>query len=383
MCANAFTQRSHLFNSYLETASGALFVWWQNNRVVLCESFWTLRQKLHLKHWPHHIWIIFHAEFTEISRKTLTVQTAAKKANKVKQTIFLNEKEKKDIYCIECFQEIAIKMKDIAGVDYVAGELEIFEDDGLCESTNSLKVVIDTVDDELNDEFVGQRASSNSNLEEIDDKEMTISHARSENMIPILTKKKNRLISTDSGFGSYGMPCEMYTSGSVDSMAYTSSGPKYTSIHTRPIIARTTQQTTKPIDATISTEQDDKVSPLISDAAVAEAKPRRERDSKHKNNRNTTLNSIDDHFELDPRLINRDDGFHEVQCYINEHGSPIVREKSRTHRKKSTLREELKARSLGASYDDNLLLKDPKTPSCVSFSRLFKKLRETFCKWYR
>lgn len=274
-------------------------------------------------------------------------------------------------------------MKDIASVEYVAGDIEIFEDDGLCQSTNSLKIIVDTNEDEPNNNFVAQRASSNTSLQKITDNESTtISHARSENMIPILMKKKNRLISTDSGFGSYGP--DLYNSGSVDSMAHISSGPKYTSIHTRPIVNTITyQETDSPANEpnTDNTEKEDKVTPLISETIAIESTQKIKK-LQNKNHRNTTLNSIDDNFELDPKLINRDDGFHEVQCYINEHGSPMVREKRRSNRKKSTLKEELKARSLGASFDDNLLIRKDtnKTPSCVSFSRLFKKLRETFCK---
>lgn len=280
-------------------------------------------------------------------------------------------------------------MKDIVSVEYVASDIEeIFEDDGLCRSTNSLKIAVDINEDETNNNFVAQRASSNSNLQQATDNDstVTISHARSENMIPLLMKKKNRLISTDSGFGSYGP--DLYNTGSVDSMAHISSGPKYTSIHTRPIVNTITYQETidSPANEPITennNENDDKISPLISETvAVAESTPKVKK-FLSKNHRNTTLNSIDDNFELDPRLINRDDGFHEVQCYINENGSPMVREKRRrSQRKKSTLKEELKARSLGASFDDNLLIRKDtnKTPSCVSFSRLFKKLRETFCK---
>lgn len=277
-------------------------------------------------------------------------------------------------------------MKEIASVDFAADEIDIYEDDGLCQSNSSLKIAAESTEDESNVNFISHRASSNSNLQNITDKDPTIAHARSENMIPNLIKKKNRLISTDSGFGSYG-PCELYNSSSVDSMANIVRMPKCTSVQTKLIAnemahnpAECASNEATNID---SSEQADRVSPLISEAAVAESTPK---SNKHhpklsKNQRNTTINSIDDNFVLDPKLINRDDGFHEVQCFINEHGSPVVQEKRRTNRKKSTLREELKARSLGASYDNNLLRKDAnKTPTCVSFSRLFKKLRETFCK---
>lgn len=287
----------------------------------------------------------------------------------------------------------SLKMKDTASVDYVTSEMELFEDDGLYRSTNSLKIAIDTVDDETNVKFVPKRALSNSNLLNTNDENVTISHARSENTIPLLLKKKNRLISTDSGFGSYG-PYDLYNSESVGNCSNISSAPKYTSIQSRSIANKITDKERNDSSENLNAEHaehDDKVLPLLSEttagatAAAAAAAPDAESTPKAKEwqkKRNTTLNSIDDSFELDPKLINRDDGFHEVQCYINEDGSPVVHEKRRrTHRKKSTLKEELRARSLGASFDNNFVRKDTnKTPTCVSFSRLFKKLRETFCK---
>lgn len=288
-------------------------------------------------------------------------------------------------------------MKEIASVDYATSEMELFDDDGLCRSTSSLKIAINATDDETNVKFIEKRASSNSNLLQAMGKtQTTITHARSENTIPSLLKKKNRLISTDSGFGSYG-PYDLSNSESVGNCSSISSAAKYTSIHSRMPMANVTSADQTCFDSSDDVneehpEQDDKVLPLLSETTTAEAgsepgaestpKAKEWRESAQKK-RNTTLTSIDDNnFELDPKLINRDDGFNDVQCYINEDGSPMVREKRRrTQRKKSTLKEELRARSLGASYDDNLLRKDTnKTPTCVSFSRLFKKLRETFCK---
>lgn len=287
-------------------------------------------------------------------------------------------------------------MKDIASVNYVTSEMELFDDDGLCRSTSSLKIDINEADDdETNVKFIEKRASSNSNLlKAMSKNQTTITHARSENTIPQLLKKKNRLISTDSGFGSYG-PYDLSNSESVGNCSSISSAAKYTSIHSRMPMANVTSADQTCFDSSDNLneehpEQDDKVLPLLSETTTAEAgaapdaestpKAKVWRESAQKK-RSTTLTSVDD-FELDPKLINRDDGFHDVQCFINEDGSPVVREKRRrTHRKKSTLKEELKARSLGASYDNNLLRKDiEKTPTCVSFSRLFKKLRETFCK---
>lgn len=280
-------------------------------------------------------------------------------------------------------------MKEITSVDYVASEMELFEDDGLSRSTSSLKI---TINDETDVKF--QRASSNSNIDNNDNEPTTISHARSDNMIPFLLKKKNRLISTDSGFGSYG-PYDLYNSGSVDNCSSISSAPKYASIQSRAAPNATIDLDQTDSDDNLNAEHaehDDKILPLLSETTSSEPSPAPDAESTPKakecrtsaqKKRNTTLNSIDDNFELDPKLINRNDGFHEVQCFINDDGSPVVREKRRrATRKKSTLKEELRARSLGASYEDNLLRKDTnKTPTCVSFSRLFKKLRETFCKF--
>lgn len=302
---------------------------------------------------------------------------------------------------IEIEKRNYLKMKEIASVNYATSEMELFDDDGLCRSTSSLKISIDTVDNETNVKFNEKRASSNSNLLNSNDENQTpITHARSENTIPLLLKKKNRLISTDSGFGSYG-PYDLYNSESVGNCSSHSSAPKCTSIQSR-FTVTSVAATDDPLYSHSSdhhfnsehAEYDDKVLPLLSEttteATTGAAHPNAESTLKAKEwrecaqkKRNTTLTSIDDNnFELDPKLINQDDGFHEVQCYINEDGSPVVREKRRrAQRKKSTLKEELRARSLGASYEDNLLRKDTnKTPTCVSFSRLFKKLRETFCK---
>lgn len=284
-------------------------------------------------------------------------------------------------------------MKDIASVDYVAGELEIFEDEeSLNRSTCNLKIVINSADDEvLNDETT---LSPESNLDKSASKS-AITVAES-----IFTSKKKRLISADSGFGSYGRSA-LYTSGSIDSMATLLTAPQYPSmLNTKPGITETNQSLNETqcdienqlVENNNDDENDDKILPLVSEATASEAIPqfikRYEKiQTFQKNHRNTTVNSIDDanNFVLDSRLINHNDGFHQVSHYYDEHGSPKVREKCRPSRKKSTLKQELKARSLGASYDDNLMLskvKTNETPSCVSFTRLFKKLRETFCKFF-
>lgn len=273
-------------------------------------------------------------------------------------------------------------MKDIANNEFVAGELEISEDEELNRSTGSLKIIVSPVDDD-DDDVV----SSNSNLDSLHQTKIQCTDSTPVTD-SIFMNKKHRLASADSGFGSYGRSA-IYTSGSIDSMANIVTAPQYTAIHTKPIVTEANQHSDNTIELS---EDSDKILPLVSETTASEAIPqfiqRYEKiQTFQKNHRNTTINSIDDanNFELDARLINQTDGFHEIQCYVDEHGSPKVREKRRQTRKRSTLKQELKARSLGASYDDNLLLRKIKTndtPSCVSFSRLFKKFRETFCKFF-
>lgn len=305
-------------------------------------------------------------------------------------------------------KEKQLKMKDIASIDYVAGEIEISEDEELNRSTGSLKIVISNVDDDSSEEPI----SSDSNLDKTPNNE---SHHQPQSQ-SIFMNKKHRLASTDSGFGSYGRSV-LYTSGSIDSMANIITAPQFTSIHTKPIVTESnnsinnnnneettesqsqSQSQSQSLDdsgcggdvATENSEKRDKILPLVTETTASEAIPqfvqRYEKiQTYQKNHRNTTITSIDDanNFELDARLINQNDGFHEIQCYVDENGSPRVREKRRVPRKRSTLKQELKARSLGASYDDNFAMRKMKTnetPSCVSFSRLFKKFRETFCKF--
>lgn len=282
-------------------------------------------------------------------------------------------------------------MKEIANVDYVAGKLEMFEDEeSLNRSTCNLKIVINSADDEIADNET--TVSPESNLDKAASKSAT-TVAES-----IFTSNKKRLISADSGFGSYGRSA-FYTSGSIDSMATLLTAPQYPSmLNTKSGITETNQSLNETqcdienqLVANNNDENDDKIVPLVSETTASEAIPqfvqRYEKiQTFQKNHRNTTVNSIDDanNFVLDSRLINHNDGFHQVLHYYDEHGSPKVREKCRPSRKRSTLKQELKARSLGASYDNDLMLSKVKTndtPSCVSFSRLFKKLRETFCKF--
>lgn len=191
-----------------------------------------------------------------------------------------------------------------------------------------------------------------------------------------ILKKKHRLISADSGFGSCGRS-ELYTSGSIDSVAAIRAEPRNTtSVHTK--------ATSKPDVVSPASELADQVSPLSVSSEAASKIEQRYSDKARtamKNRNTTAMGSVDmaQGFLIDSNLINQNDGFKEVQCYFDENGSPRVREKKRT-RRKSTLKQELKARSLGASYDDETLRKihQNKTPSCVSFTRFCKKFKETF-----
>lgn len=279
----------------------------------------------------------------------------------------------------------------MANVEYVAGDIEIGDVDELSQSADNLKVIVTAggvTENELDSTTEGASDSSLESCTSEDHQSSdeskentiieTIEPAKNAITIPDVNylKKKSRLISTDSGFGSYGRS-ELYSTGSIDSVATITMAQhktNTTSVHTKPI--------TNYHSSSEHIEKQDKISPLaVSQTAATKFVQRYEKIKSYQKNRNTTMNSIDDsiNFELDAKLINRSDGFKDIQCYFDEHGSPKVREKN--SRKKSTLKQELKARSLGASYDNDTLRKihQNKTPSCVSFTRLCKKFKETFC----
>lgn len=286
-------------------------------------------------------------------------------------------------------------MKELAK-DFVADDVNYSDTDQLSRSADNLTIIITASemqtestemdgaiasDTSLESSSADEKHLNHSNSPE-DDKESTGSEneakrvsgadsGKTANGVIAVPKKKNRLISSDSGFGSYGR-FEVYSTGSIDSVAVLASAPTHTtSVHTKPI--------SKHDVSAVGAEADDTVGPLsVSKEAAASFDVRR---GAPKNRNTTSMGSFDTalNFVIDSRLINRCDGFKEVQCYFDENGSPKVREKVRT-RRKSTLRQELKARSLGASYEDATLrqLHQSKTPSCISFTRLCKKFKETF-----
>lgn len=297
-------------------------------------------------------------------------------------------------------------MKELANVEFVVGDIEISETDPLSRSVDSLKVIVspaapteiepaDLSGVNASDMECSSPASSDgrnktnqtdSGSGSSSSNDGNSSDNGSKNSIPIpessYLKKKHRLISADSGFGSYGRS-GLFATGSIDSMATITSVPtRTTSMHTKPISKHDVSFTCLEQEQQL---QGDHIAPLsVPHTAATSFVQRYEKlKSAPKNHTISLVTSIDEtanNFSIDAKLINRCDGFKEVQCYFDEHGSPKVREKNRT-RRKSTLKQELKARSLGASYDDETLRKihQNKTPSCVSFTRLCKKFKETFC----
>lgn len=85
---------------------------------------------------------------------------------------------------------------------------------------------------------------------------------------------------------------------------------------------------------------------------------------------------------LDPKLINRKDGLSDTLYYIDENGSPKLREKYlKKVRAKLDPNHQLKEDELDQFIIDSFE-NNEKTASCVSFSKLFKKIRESFRKFF-
>lgn len=187
--------------------------------------------------------------------------------------------------------------------------------------------------------------------------------------------KKNRLVSVDSGFGSFG-PSELNV------VAIASEASTAVPYATRAVSAFDSAPPAKVIadkgvgESECQQEKRDQLAPLeapirrLSDSAGSNEKMR-----EFRKNRTTTLTNEEPNVELDVRLINRYDGLKDVICYLDEDGAPKVREKSQ---RKSTLLQELQSRNLGASLDNDSMRGIQKKPSCVSFSRLCKKFKESF-----
>lgn len=99
---------------------------------------------------------------------------------------------------------------------------------------------------------------------------------------------------------------------------------------------------------------------------------------KIKKNRTTTINSVQDSY-LDPKLINKSDGLQDVLCYIDENGSPQIREK---YNKKKTDKQPKKRLTYGTEECIDAFALEEKTPSCVSFSKICRRLKNSFCKFF-
>ncbi|XP_037037259.1 glycogen synthase kinase-3 beta-like isoform X2 [Bradysia coprophila] len=98
---------------------------------------------------------------------------------------------------------------------------------------------------------------------------------------------------------------------------------------------------------------------------------------KVKKNRTTTVNSVQDSY-LDPKLINKSDGLQDVLCYIDDNGSPQIREKYK--KKKKTNKQPKKRLTYGTEECIDAFAIEEKTPSCVSFSKICRRLKNSFYK---
>lgn len=82
-----------------------------------------------------------------------------------------------------------------------------------------------------------------------------------------------------------------------------------------------------------------------------------------------------DNFSIDPKLINRYDGLSQSLYYIDENGSPKIRERYIKQQRLMIEKQEQKRREKEARKDMDV----DGSCSCFNFSRLSKKLRE-LCK---
>uniref|UniRef100_A0A182PG04 Uncharacterized protein n=1 Tax=Anopheles epiroticus TaxID=199890 RepID=A0A182PG04_9DIPT len=84
-------------------------------------------------------------------------------------------------------------------------------------------------------------------------------------------------------------------------------------------------------------------------------------------------------FAIDPKLINKYDGLEQTLYYIDENGSPKIREKYALQRQlaeEKRQRKQQKKLERAAKYGSSLDGEPPVQCSCFSFSRLSRKLKE-------
>ena len=87
-------------------------------------------------------------------------------------------------------------------------------------------------------------------------------------------------------------------------------------------------------------------------------------------------------FAIDPKLINKYDGLEQTLYYIDENGSPKIREKYALQRQlaeEKRQRKQQKKLERAAKFGGSLDGEPPVQCSCFSFSRLSRKLKE-MCK---
>lgn len=103
-----------------------------------------------------------------------------------------------------------------------------------------------------------------------------------------------------------------------------------------------------------------------------------------KKNRTTTVNTVDEQVPLEPMVINKSDGLQDVLYYIDENGSPKIREKFSKKGRAKKASEQKKKLTYGTEADiADTFVFDEKTASCVSFTRLCKRFKKKFskCNW--
>lgn len=100
-----------------------------------------------------------------------------------------------------------------------------------------------------------------------------------------------------------------------------------------------------------------------------------------KKNRTTTVNTVDEQVPLEPMVINKSDGLQDVLYYIDENGSPKIREKFSKKGRAKKASEQKKKLTYGTEADiADTFVFDEKTASCVSFTRLCKRFKKKFSK---
>lgn len=119
-----------------------------------------------------------------------------------------------------------------------------------------------------------------------------------------------------------------------------------------------------------------KKSVLTRRALECDIKPETQTTIPHVPSEATALVAKVDNFTIDPKLINRYDGLSQSLYYIDENGSPKIRERYIKQQRMMIEKQEQKRREKEARKDIDV----DGSCSCFNFSRLSKKLKE-LCKY--